>query len=516
VTEQPGRQPRVRAAVRGLFERLAPVGRWLHRHRAGERALICVTALAGALVAVTLWGNVRADVGPVRATLALQAGVHGGTEIDIPPLGRLAVKSHVGPLHLRATVNGVDVDAAERALNGAVTTEQLEAQVSHDARHAMIVLIAKWVVLAVLGGGLAVLVVFRRPRATVLGVGVVVLGVVVSSGVAAVSWDSKAFANPRFSGVLTSAPALIGGVEDIPEKFDTYRRELAKIVTNISKLYDATRALPSSISPHAIPVLWVSDIHDNPEAFTVMQSIVTEFGAKAVVDTGDISDHGTAAENQIYNPIDAMGIPYVYVRGNHDSFTTQRYLARMKNVRVLDNGRILDVAGIRWAGIGDPNFTPDKTVNYGHESDVELIDAGNMLANAIDASPEKVDVALVHEPTMAVPLQGNVPLILDGHIHRREHQSTPKTLTLTQGSSGGAGLRNLEGAQPLPLEMSVLYFDPVTHALLAVDDITLSGLGIESVQIQRHRAAFYKSKNVNDPQLEPSLSPTLSPTPSPT
>jgi predicted phosphodiesterase len=512
VTEQQGRLARARAAVHGLSDRLRPVGRWLHRHRAGERALICLTALSGALVAVTLWGNVHADVGPVRATLALRAGVHGGTEIDIPPLGRLSVKSHVGPLHLRATVNGVDVDAAERALNGAVTTEQLEAQVTRDARHAMIVLIVKWVVLAVLGGGLAVLVVFRRPRAMVLGVGVVVFGVVVSGTVAAVSWNSKAFADPRYSGVLTSAPALIGGVEDIPEKFDTYRRELAKIVTNISKLYDATRALPSSISPDAIPVLWVSDIHDNPEAFTVMQSIVAEFGAKAVVDTGDISDHGTAAENPIYNPIDAMGIPYVYVRGNHDSSITQRYLARMKNVRMLDNGRILDVAGIRWAGIGDPNFTPDRSVDYGHESDVALIDAGNKLANTIDASAEHVDVALVHEPTMAVPLQGKVPLILDGHIHRRKHQSTLKTLTLTQGSSGGAGLRNLEGSEPLPLEMSVLYFDPKTHGLLAVDDITVSGLGAESVQIQRHRAAYYKSKDANDPELEPSLSPTPSPT----
>ena len=514
MTEQPGPRARVRAAVHGLFERLRPVGRWLHRHRAGERALICLTALVGAVIAVTLWGNVHANVGPVKATFALRVGVHGGTEIDIPPLGRLAVQSHAGPLHLRATVNGVDVDAAERALNGGVTTEQLEAQVTRDARHAMTVLIAKWLVLALLGGGLAVLVVFRRPRAVVLGVGVVVVGMVVSGGAAAVSWDSKAFSNPRFSGVLTSAPALIGGVEDIPEKFDTYRRELAKIVTNISKLYDATRALPSSISPDAIPVLWVSDIHDNPEAFTLMQSIVAEFGAKAVVDTGDISDHGTAAENQIFTPIGALGVPYIYVRGNHDSLTTQRYVARIKNVRVLDDGRILNVAGIRWAGIGDPNFTPDRTVDYGHESDVELLDAGNRLATAIAASPEKVDVALVHEPTMTVPLQGNVPLILDGHIHRREHQSTPLTLTLTQGSSGGAGLRNLEGAEPLPLEMSVLYFDPDTHGLLAVDDITLSGLGIESVQIQRHRAAFYKSKDVNDPDVEPSSS--VSPTPSPT
>ncbi|MGI8879677.1 MAG: metallophosphoesterase family protein [Jatrophihabitans sp.] len=481
-----------RLLLSASHNRLMTAWRWQLRRRIGYRTLVCLTAIAGGLVAITLWGSVHSNVGPVRASFSLQPRWHGGTEIDIPPLGRLYVDSHSAPVRLKATVTGVDLAAAQRALHGQLTTDQIEAQVTSDVKHALIVLVVKAILLSILGGAGAVLIVFRRPRAAVLGTATMAAVLVVTGAVGVVTFRSDAFSQPRFSGVLSSAPTLIGSVEDIPAKFDTYRRELAKIVTNITKLYDATTTLPGSISPDAIPVLFVSDIHDNPEAFTVMQSVVTQFGARAVVDTGDISDHGTAAENKLYDPVADLQIPYIYVRGNHDSSTTQAYLEKMPNVHVLDNGAVEEIAGIRWAGIGDPNFTPDQTVDYGHDGDARLAAAGQQLATAIDASSPKVDVALVHEPAMAKPLDGHVPLILDGHIHHRAHSATADTVTLTQGSSGGAGLRNLEGDEPLPLEMSVLYFDPVSHTLLAADEITLSGLGLESVQIQRHRAAYYR------------------------
>jgi hypothetical protein len=54
-----------------------------------------------------------------------------------------------------------------------------------------------------------------------------------------------------------------------------------------------------------------------------------------------------------------------------------------------------------------------------------------------------------------------------------------------QGSTGGAGLRALEGEYPEPLTCTVLYLDPVTGALQAYDEITLGGLGETEVTIQR-------------------------------
>jgi predicted phosphodiesterase len=484
---------RWRRPLRRARRRLAPVTAWLHRHRVGRGLLVVVVALAGALAAITLWGSVHHDVGPVRASFSIQPRWQGGIEIDIPPLGQLAVDSHAGPLHVKAVVTGVDLPAAERVLHGELTTEQLEANVTRDVREAIVELLIKLVLLGVLGGAASVLIVFRRTREVVLAAGTVVVALVVSGAIAVVTYDSDEFAQPRFTGVLASAPTLIGNVEDIPERFDVYRAELAKLVTNVSKLYDVTTTLPGAVSPDAIPILWVSDIHDNPEAFSVMQSVVGQFGVRAVVDTGDISDHGTEAENALYRPIADLQIPYIYVRGNHDSRTvTQTFLQTLPNVHVLDDGAIETIAGITWAGIGDPNFTPDRSIDYGHGSDAALQAAGAALAQAIDTSKTKVDVALVHEPTMAEALPGHVPLVLVGHTHKRDHQFQDGTIVITQGSTGGAGLRNLEGDEPLPLEMSVLYFDPETHLLLASDDITVSGLGAESVRIQRHRLPYYQ------------------------
>jgi len=102
-----------------------------------------------------------------------------------------------------------------------------------------------------------------------------------------------------------------------------------------------------------------------------------------------------------------------------------------------------------------------------------------------------VNVALVHDPASAGALDGVVPLVLAGHLHARHVSTMPKlpdrptTLEMIEGSTGGAGLRGLEGEAPTPLEMSVLYFDP-QHEVQAYDEITLGGTGQTEVTIQRH------------------------------
>ena len=224
-----------------------------------------------------------------------------------------------------------------------------------------------------------------------------------------------------------------------------------------------------------------------------MRQVAEQFTVAAVVDTGDLTDLGSAFENRLLSRIADFDVPYVYVRGNHDSIgQTQRYLETLPNVVVLDDAEIREVAGLTFAGTGDPLYTPTKELPSASAGNLRTLQAaGAELAEAIAAAESPVDVALVHEPPMAEPLFGVVPLVLDGHVHERRSRRADGTLELTQGSTGGAGLRSLTGEAPEPLAMSVLHLDPDDGRLLAVDEITLAGLGQRAVTVERRTPESY-------------------------
>jgi hypothetical protein len=81
--------------------------------------------------------------------------------------------------------------------------------------------------------------------------------------------------------------------------------------------------------------------------------------------------------------------------------------------------------------------------------------------------------------------------VLAGHLHAREVLKLPQapgkepTTLMVEGSTGGAGLRGLEGEKPTPLTMTVLYFDQ-QKMLQAYDEITVGGTGQSQVNLERH------------------------------
>ena len=95
------------------------------------------------------------------------------------------------------------------------------------------------------------------------------------------------------------------------------------------------------------------------------------------------------------------------------------------------------------------------------------------------------DIALVHDPVTAERAGGLAPLFLAGHRHVAAQREIGSSLLLIEGSTGGAGLRGLQKDEPVPLSLSVLYLDRATRRLQAVDHITVGGLGLTSVQVER-------------------------------
>ncbi|WP_089335588.1 metallophosphoesterase [Blastococcus mobilis] len=459
---------------------------WPGRARVGGRwALRVLIALTGALVAVLLFGRISAPIGPFDATLAFRP-TGGGASVAVPPLGALSVDVYDGPLHLDVALQQVDQNRARALANDPVRLAGVVGEVSADLRAAVVRLAWTTAGWAIAGAALTSLVITRRRREPVIAAGVTAAMLVGTAGIGAATWRPQALSQPTYTGLLVNATSLIGSAEDIVARFDAYRASLEDLVGNVGTLYSALSALPAPADGgETVALLHVSDLHLNPAGFDLVAQVAEQFGVDGVLDSGDITDWGSEPENQLITSVGTLGVPYVYVRGNHDSAATAALVAAQPNATVLDSSSVT-VAGIEIVGMSDPRFTPDKSTGDDDAGDAVLYESGEELLKFIRGLPEPPAITLVHNPKLGRPLDGDVPLVLAGHTHeRRVGRFDEGTLLMVQGSTGGAGLRALEGEYPEPLTCSVLYLDAETGRLQAYDDITLGGLGETEVTIQR-------------------------------
>jgi predicted phosphodiesterase len=498
---------------------------WTRRLRIG--AAVAVVSIGGAVVGVMLFAQTHVNVGPFHAEMSITPSLGGGTEVDIPPLGSLHLDSHDGPIHLKVDLGSLDQNRTEALIEDPTAISAAGQHAVDDVTAGVLRL-----GLRALGAGLATALllsalIFRNVR-RVAAAGLTALVVTGGSlGLAAGTLRPDAISEPRYEGLLVNAPAVVGDARRIADNYGRYADQLQQLVTNVSRIYTTVSNLPL-LEPagNTTRILHVSDLHLNPASWGLIRTMVKQWDIAAVIDTGDIVDWGSSAETQYVSNIATVGVPYIYVRGNHDSVAIQAAVAREKNAIVLDDSTTT-INGLTIAGIGDPEFTPDKaeTPAAGDAADNPLWQSGERLATTIRTSPKRIDVALVHDPAMAPPLSGLVPLVLAGHLHKREVSMLPApqpspapadkpapspspsvvdkpvpTRLMVEGSTGGAGLRGLENDQPTPLTLSVLYFDE-NQALKAYDDIQLGGTGQSQVTMQR---------KVIGQGPEPSTDPTVS------
>jgi predicted MPP superfamily phosphohydrolase len=459
---------------------------WAGRARTGGRWVLRIAiAVAGALVAVLLFGRISAPIGPFDATLAFRPS-GGGASVAVPPLGALTADVYDGPLRLDIALQRVDQERARALATDPVRLAGVVDQVNADLRDAIVRLAWTTAALALAGAALSSLIVLRRRREPLIGAGVTAALLLGTAGLGAATWRPEALSQPTYTGLLVNANSLIGSAEDIVARFDAYRASLEDLVANVGTLYATLSALPApGGTDETVALLHVSDLHLNPAGFDLVRQVVAQFEVDGVLDTGDITDWGSQPENRLISAVGALGVPYVYIRGNHDSATTATLIAAQPNATVLD-GSAVTVAGIEVVGIPDPRFTPDKTTSDDDTGDEVLEESGEELAEFVETLPGTPALALVHDPKQAGPLDGVVPLVLAGHTHEREVSDLADgTLLMVQGSTGGAGLRGLQGDYPEPLTCTVLYLDPDTEALRAYDEITLGGLGETEVTIER-------------------------------
>ncbi|CAM5317214.1 metallophosphoesterase [Streptomyces californicus] len=497
---------------------LAAAGRGPGRHPYLRALGMLAVVVLGAWLGLLAVGSIRTPVGPMDTTMTLRPSLTGGSKINVSPLGALELDSHIAPLRLDVDVDRLDPERSQALVDQPERFSNLQDEVTRDVAAGTRELAVRSCVAVVSGAAALGLVVYRRPRRA-LAAGGLALTLLAASGVSAyATWNPKSVLEPKFSGLLSSAPSLVGDARSIVTEFDIYQRELARLVTNVTKLYDATSTLPVyQPDPGTIRVLHVSDIHLNPAAWHIIASLVEQYEIDVIVDSGDTMDHGSAAENGFLDPIRDLGAPYVWVRGNHDSRGTQEYLEKFRNVRVLDDGAAVNVGGLRIAGTGDASFTPDRTGPGSNKEAARL--EGMRLATALrdqERAGTPADIAVAHDPNTARETDGTVPLVLSGHYHRRiNEQLKLGTRLKVEGSTGGGGLRAVQNEKPEKVHASVLYMDRSTRRLQAWDEITLGGLGLTTAEVSRHLPEENLKKDAPGSPTPSPYSPSSSASPAP-
>lgn len=251
----------------------------------------------------------------------------------------------------------------------------------------------------------------------------------------------------------TSLLSLVEGNTDILAGLDRKADQGAVYVTNLLALSSAIREEFSpgeAGEPPAARFLLVSDIHGMNQ-YPLMREIVQTQDIDAVIDTGDLLNFGQPREGDltgIYEGIESLGVPYLFVRGNHDAVSATdesllRRLAQVPNVVLLEptagDLQVATVNGVTITGFNDTRYFNQRSDDFsGNQAD--LAQAYRERTEGLPLS----DLVLVHQPYAAYRVSAGAATI-NGHMHVADLQRGHLQL----GSFTGGGLVNQFRLPPL-------------------------------------------------------------------
>lgn len=383
----------------------------------------------------------------------------GATTIELPPFGSVSANTHDSPVRLNASLEDIHIQSLKGSLEER-GLDRLVATVEREAVSAVKAYAIRAFLVAVIGATALAFVVFRtRWQLVVVAVttGVLLMG---GSGlIAASTYRTSAFTTPTYSGSLALAPDMIGPLTEAGTDIDYFRIELAQVVDGATRAYTTIEQNPLGREDE-IRVLHISDMHLSPLGEDLALQLADGFDVDAVLDTGDVSSFGTSMENVVLESISDFDVPYIFVRGNHDSRKTQAAIAKIPDARALD-GTTANVAGLSIYGLGDPTFTGEETGPSDPQAFADAAaEAGERVLEDVERLSRTPDIVAVHDDRMAESVAGLVPLVVSGHFHEQRAKVVDGTLYLRNGTTGGAGFETFLQEEGEPLSAEILHFAP--------------------------------------------------------
>jgi len=426
---------------------------WWAGHRIGSRrvrhvlATVGLTAAcAGAGVAATQLAPATAQTRYYQSTVALDPSpVHTGELVTTTTFGD-AIVSFTGVAPGIDATPQVRADIADLLALPGISLSALRPgpeELNAAVRDAGISLMGRFgagglvLVVAVVGGWSVVR--RRRPPQGLVVSGLVawLVATVGTAGALFTTYQPArlgSFTATEVLGTLQRNQGLLGDVETRATQVAPYLRNLLALSTALQQKY----AAGSLESDPALRMLFVSDIH-GADQYDLMRTIVERESIDAVIDTGDLVNFGTVEEAtaaDIFVGIESLGVPYLFVRGNHDATgaTDTALLRRMEqvpNVVLLeppDGGYTeVSIGGITIAGFNDPRWFGDS----GTGSPAKQVPAREAFVAAF-ADRAAPDIVASHEPWALDGVEAGI--LLNGHMHSRDLEGNRiQTGTFTGG-----------------------------------------------------------------------------------
>ena len=422
---------------------------------------------------VNLFGNFSFDFQALSFNLAFSFWPTGETIINIPPLGQISATTHDFPVRLIIQLTEVDIYALEQmeSLPDDIYTLFI-SEIKKDFSFFVIHLLLA----GVLTGITATAVFISTNKKTLFLAGLIVL-LFISFNLLGVYffYQPEAFAEPAFSGTLSSAPWMMDLISESLLRIEELSQKMQTMVQNIYHVFEKIEKLePLQADGNFITLLHISDIHNNVVALNLVESIIDNFNPDLIIDTGDLVDYGTTMEAELVSKIEQLELPYLFLPGNHDSPELIAALTELDNVHILKGNYHFE--DLRLVGHPDPLAASSE---FRSPTATEITKNTETIKEIISIQEKPPHIIVVHNHRIANNLRGKAPLILHGHTHSKEISIEPDSIIINAGTTGAAGLRSLETtAGTLPYTMVLIRLKKMDSSFIlqALDTVIINDL----------------------------------------
>jgi len=448
---------------------------------------IALVGILGALLLVSALSTQDITIKALDFSLGLRIFDQGYTEINVPPLGTIRARTHQMPLMFQIRLKNINLEQLDTMVTlqgaGSIFTD-----IQEILRQQVLSFILRILMVAFLGGlGAGFLFSHSFKKSLLAGLsGLLAFSILLGSAV--LTYDETAFSEPEFEGIVEAAPWLMGVAEDALVAVQGLDAKLQIVTENLMVLFESLYHLEGgggSVDGD-IKLLHVSDIHNNPIGVSLAKQVATSFEVDIVIDTGDLTDYGTPIEADLLRNIEEIGLPWVFVPGNHDSPAVVQTMSQLSNVTVLLEDIVyFEDFDLTFAGMGDP-AAQSSAMAVRPREEYQAIAA--RLRDQIELSEHKPSVIISHHPFAVEEFTDLEVLLLHGHAHQVDIHFEGNSVMVDAGTTGGAGIRGLMTRDEMPYTMVLLHLNRVEDGVLATaaDVITVNQLNAGFV-LERHR-----------------------------